>query len=155
MKNYLARLTRYVDEDMYKHSQEGGAARHAARELLGRWATLLKEGSSANFLTDVDSVIERFQQEGPHTYLDYYIGTVEWVVRPLQMFRFLAVRELPVVNGGLDGRGVAYWEKLLEKLNVKLHTLGDGRDRWTYSGAATDYEWQEEACQAAVAQYLR
>ncbi|KVP96947.1 hypothetical protein WJ97_14090 [Burkholderia ubonensis] len=133
MKKSIKTLTNFAKTELHGGNLSGYAARDAALVLLDNWQDALQDGSKDDLLKDVDRVIARLQQ-----------------------FREEAAKQLPVVNGGLNGLSLEEWKARLAKKGVKIYPCPQHRiGRYGYTGCEdSDYVGEEEAIKAAVAHHF-
>lgn len=106
----------------------GEAAAEAAYTLLSNWTCAVMDGSLDNLVPDVDLVVSK-----------------------LRLFQDRARELLPIVNGGLDGKSVDYWQDRLNNEDISVYEAEDLPGHWGFTGCEADcYQSELEALAAAV-----
>jgi len=132
MKKSIKNLTNFAQTELHGGDLTGYAARDAALVLLGNWQDALQDGSKDDLLQDVDRVIAR-----------------------LQKFRAEAARQLPVVNGGLNGISLDEWKVRLAKKGVEIYPCPQHRiARFGFTGSEDSDYLEEDVVAAAVAHHF-
>lgn len=90
----------------------GYAAVAALNTLFVNWEDALSDGSKDKLLDDIDDVVNR-----------------------LRVFRSRAAEELPVQNGGLDGKAALLAQELRHQHQATVYYTGEPAGQWSFTGA--------------------